>query len=177
VTAGVTERRTDLGDGADPRIVDRCVAFVDLCGSSAFLEHHGPRETVAALAQLRVVLRRSASEHGVRIVKWLGDGAMLCGAELPALALCVTSAIGATAAEGPLMLRAGVCAGSMILFEGEDYVGAPVNKAARLCSAADPGQALVERASLTRGVQTRPAPPVDAPGFACAIAVAELVAW
>jgi adenylate cyclase len=157
-------------------VVERCVAFVDLSGSSAFLERRGPGATAAVLTQLRVVLRRAASEHGVRIVKWLGDGAMLCGAELPAVARCVTAAVDELGAEGPLPLRAGVCSGSMILFEGEDYVGAAVNKAARLCAAARPGQVLVERASLRPGVPARPVPAVQAPGFTVAIPVEELVA-
>ena len=37
----------------------------------------------------------------------------------------------------------GVAAGRVILFEGDDYIGRPVNLAARLCDEAEPHQLLV----------------------------------
>ena len=43
----------------------------------------------------------------------------------------------------PLPLRGGVAAGRVILFEGDDYIGRPVNLAARLCDEAEPHQLLV----------------------------------
>ena len=42
-----------------------------------------------------------------------------------------------------LPLRGGVAAGRVILFEGDDYIGRPVNLAARLCDEAEPHQLLV----------------------------------
>ena len=42
-----------------------------------------------------------------------------------------------------LPLRAGLAAGRVILFEGDDYIGRPVNLAARLCDEAEPHQLLV----------------------------------
>ena len=41
-----------------------------------------------------------------------------------------------------LPLRGGLADGGVILFEGDDYIGAPVNLAARLCDAARPRELL-----------------------------------
>jgi class 3 adenylate cyclase len=39
-------------------------------------------------------------------------------------------------------VRVGIATGTALLFEGDDYIGEPVNLAARLCSAAHPGEVL-----------------------------------
>jgi len=41
-----------------------------------------------------------------------------------------------------LPLRSGVACGEVILFEGDDYIGSPVNLAARLCDIAGPFEML-----------------------------------
>jgi class 3 adenylate cyclase len=41
-----------------------------------------------------------------------------------------------------LALRAGIAAGPVILFEGDDYIGQPVNLASRLCDLAHPHEVL-----------------------------------
>src|SRR5262252_3412858 len=56
--------------------VRRYFAFVDLCGFTRFTEVHGDVESVAVLTGFRALVRDIASEHGVRVAKWLGDGAM-----------------------------------------------------------------------------------------------------
>jgi class 3 adenylate cyclase len=57
--------------------VNRCFAFIDLSGFTAYTDRHGDEQVVVVLAQLRVGLREAAARRGVRVVKWLGDGAML----------------------------------------------------------------------------------------------------
>ena len=54
--------------------VRRYFAFVDLCGFTRFTEVHGDEEAVAVLTGFRTLVRFIASEHGVRVAKWLGDG-------------------------------------------------------------------------------------------------------
>ena len=39
-------------------------------------------------------------------------------------------------------VRAGLATGIALLFEGDDYIGEPVNLAAKLCSVAKPGEIL-----------------------------------
>src|SRR6266511_2001578 len=65
--------------------VRRYFAFVDLCGFTRFTELHGDEEAVAVLTGFRTLVRDVASEHGVRVGKWLGDGAMFVSTDGPAL--------------------------------------------------------------------------------------------
>lgn len=122
--------------------VDRSFAFVDLCGFTAYTEAHGSSVATQLLASFRLAVRDIASRRGVRIAKWLGDGAMIVGVETqPVLELLLE--IEHRAADGSLALRYGVTFGKAILFEGDDYIGSVVNLSKRLCDAADPHEILV----------------------------------
>ena len=59
----------------------RTFAFVDVSGFTAFTDREGDAAAVVLLDSIRGIIRRLASVHGVRIAKWLGDGAMLVGVE------------------------------------------------------------------------------------------------
>ncbi len=125
------------------RRVQRSFAFLDMCGFTAYMDERGDQDAVQALSAMRTAIRSAAEEHGVRVAKWLGDGAMIVGVEHPPLVQCAL-AIQAWMPPGPWPpLRGGVCTGQVLLFEGDDYVGRAVNIAARLCAAAAPGQILV----------------------------------
>jgi class 3 adenylate cyclase len=130
--------------------VVRCFAFLDLCGFTAYTDARGDGEAVAVLAALRATLRAAAERHGVRVTKWLGDGAMLSGVDAAAVVECVVEVHEAIAEHSPLPLRGGICEGAVIMFEGDDYIGAAVNCAARLCDAAHADQFLVEGATAAR---------------------------
>jgi adenylate cyclase len=123
--------------------VVRTFAFLDLCGFSAYSSAHGDDLAVAVIAKLRSCLRAAAESRGVRVTKWLGDGAMLSGLDAESVVACVVEARDAMAVESPLPLRVGVASGPAIMFEGEDYLGFAVNTAARLCSRASPNQVLI----------------------------------
>jgi len=128
--------------------VERYFAFVDLCGFTRFVDSEGDEQSVAVLHDFRAVVRGVASDHGVRVAKWLGDGAMFVSPEAaPLLATTLDLDDRVIAApEITLPLRSGVAGGLVILFEGDDYIGRPVNLAARLCDAAEPSQVLAEAA-------------------------------
>jgi class 3 adenylate cyclase/YHS domain-containing protein len=122
--------------------VDRSFAFVDLCGFTAYTEAHGSTVATQLLAAFRLAVRDIASRRGVRIAKWLGDGAMIVGVETqPVLELLLE--IEHRASDSSLALRYGVTFGKAILFEGDDYIGSVVNLSKRLCDAADPHEILV----------------------------------
>jgi class 3 adenylate cyclase len=116
--------------------VARTVAFLDLCGFTGFTETRGDGAAVAVLARLRAVLRAVSEQRGVRVTKWLGDGAMLSGVDPFGVVACAVDVRDRLACSSPLPLRGGIAHGRVIMFEGDDYVGAPVNRAARLCRAA-----------------------------------------
>lgn len=123
--------------------VDRCFGFVDLCGFTAFADRRGDDQVVLVLAELRATLREVAARRGVRIVKWLGDGAMLSSTMVDAVvALTVEIASRMNDFAPSLPIRGGLAAGPVIMFEGDDYIGHPVNVAARLCDQAQPHQLL-----------------------------------
>ena len=128
--------------GISPARVERGFAFVDLCNFTRFTDDHGDRKAVALLAEFRAGVRAVAASHGVRIAKWLGDGAMLVCVENEPLVEAVVHLKKVVVAQGVLPLRAGMAAGPVILFEGDDYIGEPVNLAAKLCAAAHPDQIL-----------------------------------
>ena len=125
-----------------PARVERGFAFVDLCNFTRYTDDHGDRKAVALLAEFRAGVRAVAASHGVRIAKWLGDGAMLVGVENEPLVEAVVHLKKVVVAQGVLPLRAGMAAGPVILFEGDDYIGNAVNLAAHLCDLAKAGQLL-----------------------------------
>jgi class 3 adenylate cyclase len=129
--------------------VNRTFCFLDLCGFTAFTDEHGDQEAVAVLGHLRAVLRAEAENAGVRVTKWLGDGAMLSGVDATAVIACAASVRDVLLTDGRLALRGGICEGKVIMFEGDDYIGAAVNVAARLCTEAGPGQLLVNGGAAT----------------------------
>src|SRR3954469_23409771 len=134
--------------------VRRTFCFLDLCGFTSFTDEHGDQQAVAVLGHLRAVLRAEAENWGVRVTKWLGDGAMLSGVDAEAVVRCAAAVRDVLQTDGRLALRGGICEGQVIMFEGDDYIGAAVNVAARLCTEAVAGQLL-----LTGG--TAPAVPAE----------------
>lgn len=156
--------------------VVRTFAFLDLCGFTAYTEERGDGAAVAVLARLRAVLRAEAEGHGVRVTKWLGDGAMLSGIDAAAVMACSAAVGDDIGAEGPLALRGGIAEGKVIMFEGDDYIGASVNLAARLCTAAAPGQILVATTGPVRQSvpPRRPLRPIELPGVPAPVDVYEL---
>lgn len=123
--------------------VERGFAFIDLCGFTEFADRHGDERVVLVLAQMRTLMRESCARRGVRIVKWMGDGAMLSSTMSDALVGLVVELDQRMSDFIPaLPIRAGMAWGPVIMFEGDDYIGSPVNIAARLCAIAAPHELL-----------------------------------
>jgi class 3 adenylate cyclase/YHS domain-containing protein len=128
--------------------VHRSFAFVDVSGFTALTELEGDEQAVEVLTAFRALLRDICSRRGVRIAKWLGDGAMLvCVETRPLLETILELHHVVCEVSGPVAsvsIRSGVSSGNVILMEGDDYIGYCVNVAARLCDLAQSGEALVE---------------------------------
>jgi adenylate cyclase len=108
---------------------------VDLSGFTAMTQASGDERAVALLTGFRAAVRDICSRRGVRIAKWLGDGAMLVGVETtPVVAAALELLFRSTTK--PVAVRCGITTGSVILLEGDDYIGHSVNIAARLCDVA-----------------------------------------
>ncbi|MFY8238932.1 MAG: hypothetical protein ACOVK5_06810, partial [Ilumatobacteraceae bacterium] len=92
----------------------------------------------------RAVTRDVASETGVRIAKWLGDGCMIVAVDQrDAITFALELQKRSGAACAPLSIRVGIASGLALLFEGDDYIGTAVNMAARLCDVADPYEVII----------------------------------
>ncbi len=117
--------------------VDRWFAFVDLSGFTSFSDEFGDDASVQVLTMFRAAVREIATDFGVRIAKWLGDGCMLVSVQPHQLiaSVCKLEAL-AHELDLPLSLRAGCAGGAVILLEGDDYTGRSVNLAARLAATA-----------------------------------------
>jgi class 3 adenylate cyclase len=123
--------------------VSRNFAFIDLSGFTKLTEAEGDERAVAVLSGFRTLVRDICSRRGVRIAKWLGDGAMLVNVEAtPVVAATLEMQFAVAQGEEPAQIRCGVSAGPVILLEGDDYIGHSVNVAARLCDLAASGEVL-----------------------------------
>lgn len=129
--------------------MQRTFAFVDVSGFTAFTDREGDAAAVELLETIRGSIRRLASVHGVRIAKWLGDGAMIVGVEPEPVIEAVVDMIEANREVTSMPLRAGVASGGVILFEGDDHIGQAVNLAARLSDLAGPDQILAPAEMMT----------------------------
>ena len=115
----------------------RTFIFVDLSGFTNYMETNGDRKATALLAEFRAVARAIASERGVRIDKFLGDGLMAVAVEqIEGITFALELDRRAETVCAPLKLRIGIATGDTMLFEGDDYIGSAPNLAARLCDQA-----------------------------------------
>lgn len=131
----------ELAEGDAHLNVTRTFCFADLSGFTAFTRDNGPHAAVGQLGQFRRITRNVAAKRGVRVAKWLGDGVMLVGTEAPPTIASGAHLVHAFS-DSEIQVRVGIATGIALLFEGDDYIGEPVNLAAKLCAAAHPDEIL-----------------------------------
>jgi class 3 adenylate cyclase len=158
--------------------VPRTFAFADLSGFTNYTAAFGDDAAGRLLSAFRSLTREIASERGVRIAKWLGDGCMIVSVDQEA---CIAFALDlqhrASEVCAPLQLRVGIASGHALLFEGDDYIGSAVNMAARLCDAASDQEVLLPTMQIERlpqGVQAVAQRDLELRGFPGPINVVEL---
>jgi adenylate cyclase len=121
--------------------VRRSFCFVDVSGFTAMTAESGDEQAVSVLTGFRAAVREICSRRAVRIAKWLGDGAMLVSVETTPV-LCAALELQFRSVSTPVSVRCGITTGSVILLEGDDYIGHSVNIAARLCDVASGDEVL-----------------------------------
>jgi adenylate cyclase len=121
------------------------VCFADVVGFTRLGEEVPPDE-LGRLAVRLEALATDVAEPPVRLVKTIGDAAMLASAEPQPLLDAALNLIDAADAEGQdfPQLRAGAALG-MALPRAGDWFGRPVNLASRITSIARPGSLLAEQ--------------------------------
>jgi adenylate cyclase len=121
------------------------VCFADLVGFTRLGEEVPPEELGHLAARLEA-LATDVAQPPVRLVKTIGDAAMLASSEPEPLLDAALNLIDAVDAEGEQFpqLRAGAALG-LALPRAGDWFGRPVNLASRITSIARPGSVLAER--------------------------------
>ena len=130
------------------------IVFVDLSGFTRLTRERGDESAVRAATSLQRRADEAASRHGGRLVKLLGDGAMLRLSDPTAGVRAAVDLVEAMSREGALSSHAGVHAGPVIERD-LDVFGQTVNLASRIADVAEAGDVLtseaVADASLLRG--------------------------
>lgn len=134
--------------------------FTDIEGSSRLWEHH-PDNMRQALACHDAILRSAVERNGGTVIKATGDGlhaAFRDPRDAIAAAVDLQSALGNPRSTSGLLLpvRCGVHAGVTEARDG-DFFGGPVNRAARVMSAAHGGQVLTSQAVADLAYERLPA--------------------
>jgi adenylate cyclase len=121
------------------------VCFADLVGFTR-LGEEVPADELGRLAVRLEALASDAAEPPVRLVKTIGDAAMLASVEPEPLLDAALQLLDAADAEGEdfPQLRAGAALGHAVPRAG-DWFGRPVNLASRITQVARPGSLLAER--------------------------------
>jgi adenylate cyclase len=121
------------------------VVFVDLTGYTRLTEEHGDEVAVRFASTLQREAEAVATENDGRLVKLLGDGAMLRFPDAERGLMAALTLVKALNVHGKLPSRAGVHAGPLIERD-LDLFGRTVNLASRLAQAAGPSEVLVSEA-------------------------------
>jgi class 3 adenylate cyclase len=140
--------------GLTPRNTRRppAIAFLDLTGYTALAEERGDRAAAEVASDLAGVVQHTATAHGGRPVKWLGDGVMFHFSDPGEAILSGLDLIEQTEQAIEVPARIGINAGAVIAQEG-DYFGRTVNIAARIADYARPHELLVsEEAKLNSNI-------------------------
>jgi adenylate cyclase len=137
----------DLASGEIRGSVDRAICFADLVEFTRLGEEIAPEE-LGSVAGRFEEMAAIVAEPPVRLVKMIGDAAMLVSAEVEPLLDAALELIEVAEGEGEEFpfLRAGLAVGPTLAQSG-DYYGRAVNLASRLTAVARPGSVLVDAAA------------------------------
>jgi len=135
----------ELSGGRGALADDITVCFADMVGFTRLGEALEP-EALGTVTGRLGELAAEAVEPPVRLVKLIGDAAMLVGPEPGPVLDAALDLVDAADAQGEDFppLRAGVASGSAIP-RGGDWYGRPVNLASRVTTVARPGSVLATR--------------------------------
>ncbi|HET8566314.1 MAG TPA: adenylate cyclase regulatory domain-containing protein [Solirubrobacterales bacterium] len=134
----------DLASGEMGATPEVAVCFADLVGFTKLGEEIATEELGLVAGRLEE-MATVVAEPPVRLVKLIGDAAMLVSPDADLMISAALRLVEAADEEGEEFprLRAGIAHGSTLVQSG-DYYGRPVNLASRLTAVARPGSVLVD---------------------------------
>ena len=145
------------------------VVFADVSGYTRLTDERGDELAVRLAESLQRRAEDIAADKGGRLVKLLGDGAMLYFAEPRRAVEAALELVHSFADDVDLSVHAGIHAGPVIERD-RDLFGRTVNLAARISGAAGPGEVIVSeavvRAAEDGGFQFEPVSQAVLKGFA-----------
>jgi adenylate cyclase len=121
------------------------IVFVDLTGFTRLTRERGDESAVAAATSLQRNADATATRHGGRLVKLLGDGAMLRFTGATVGVEAALDLVDTMSDEGAFSPHAGIHTGPVIERD-LDVFGATVNLASRIADVAGPGEVLASEA-------------------------------
>ena len=149
----VTERMEMAVSGQAPvpnREKDPSVAFVDLTGYTVLTADAGDREAADLAQKFNDLLLDATRRQDGRVVKTMGDGAMLFFARGRSAVLAGLELTQTGPAAGLPPLRVGINRGPVVAQSG-DYYGTTINVAARISDYARPHEVLLSSTVLPEG--------------------------
>ena len=121
------------------------IVFVDLSGFTKLTEERGDEAAVQTATELQRDAETVARRRGGRLVKLLGDGALLRFSEAKASVQAALDLVEALDPRGSLAAHAGIHTGPVVERD-LDVFGGTVNLASRIASVAAGGEVLTSRA-------------------------------
>jgi class 3 adenylate cyclase len=133
-----------------PEPARRAIMFTDIVGSTEMTARLGDAAATELVRAHDALVRRSLARHDGREVKHLGDGIMASFEATPAAVACAMAIQEAfmrynRAGAEPIHIRIGLDCGEPIE-DSRDLFGSTVQRASRVCGAADADQILVSAA-------------------------------
>jgi class 3 adenylate cyclase len=130
------------------------IVFVDLSGFTRLTRERGDESAVVAATSLQRHADAIATLHGGRLVKLLGDGAMLRLGDATVGVQVALDLMEAMTDEGALSPHAGINVGPVIERD-LDVFGQTVNVASRIADVAGPGEVLASEAVVQAAADDR----------------------
>jgi class 3 adenylate cyclase len=154
------------------------ICFMDLSGYTALTEEIGDQAAAERAGTLGTLVQELANGHGGRVVKLLGDGAMLVFPDPSTAVACGLEMVEQVERAGLPPARVGIASGPVVFQDGDLY-GRVVNVAARVMDRARPRQVLstpeVVAVTPAERARFRRIGPVELKGIAVAVELSAAV--
>jgi adenylate cyclase len=141
--AAAVRRHARSSEGTGQPRQTLAVGFVDLVGFTGLSHQLEAEELGQMIGRFESLAFDVVTESGGRVVKLIGDEAMLVCPEARQAVVASLKIIDSTGAANIPPARAGVALGD-VLAQGGDYFGDPVNLASRIVERAPPGAVIID---------------------------------